>query len=234
MVVVKTHSNAAKPDALTRDRIVAAAVDLADAGGLDALSMRTLACELGTAPMSLYRHVANKEGLLDAMIDVVFAEAEVPSGETHWKIEMRDRAVATRAALSRHRWANGLMESRTNPGPANSRYHNAFMGCLREAGFPFRQAVHAYNAVQSYTYGFCLQEMHLKFDTPEESVDLAAVTLGDHAREYPYIAEVATEFAKSGGYDYDAEFEIALDVILDAIAVFQEPSSHTRKSGTAG
>ena len=202
---------------LSRERIVRAALALADAGGFDSLSMRTLADELGTAPMSLYRHVANKEDLLDAMIDVVFGEIDVPSGESNWKAEMRQRAIETRAALSRHRWANGLMESRTNPGTANSRYHNAFMGCLREAGFPFRQAVHAYNAVQSYTYGFCLQELHLGFETAEESVEMAAATLGDHAEEYPYIAEVAAEFAKAGGYDFDEEFEVALDLILDAI-----------------
>ncbi len=218
---MKTDTKAQLAEGLSRDRIVVAAVELAATEGLEALSMRTLADRLGTAPMSLYRHVANKEDLLDAMIDVVFGEINVPSGQPDWKAEMRQRAIETRAALSRNRWANGLMESRTHPGPANSRYHNAFMGCLREAGFPFRQAVHAYNAVQSYTYGFCLQEMHLGFETPEESVELAAETLGDHAEEYPYIAEVAAEFAKSGGYDYDEEFEIALDLILDAIEKFK-------------
>jgi AcrR family transcriptional regulator len=207
---------------LTRDRIVQAAVKIADGRGFDGISMRTLADKLGTAPMSLYRHVANKEDLLDAMIDVVFGEIDVPSGQPDWKAEMRQRAIETRAALSRHRWANGLMESRTTPGPNNARYHNEFMGCLREAGFPFRQAVHAYNAVQSYTYGFCLQEMYLAFETAEESVEVAAETLGDHAGEYPYIAEVAAEFAKSGGYDFDEEFEIALDLILDAIERFKE------------
>jgi AcrR family transcriptional regulator len=228
---VKTDTKVARPEGLTRDRIVTAAVELADAGGLEALSMRTLADELGTAPMSLYRHVANKDDLLDAMIDVVFAEAEVPPRQPDWKAEMRERAMATRAALSQHGWANGLMESRTKPGPANMRYHNAFMGCLREAGFPFRQAVHAYNAVQSYTYGFCLQEMHLGFETPEESVELAAATLGGHAEDYPYIAEVAAEFAKSGGYDYDQEFEIALDLTLDAIEVFRSRPSKRRRGG---
>lgn len=214
---VETDTKAVSKDRLSRERIVEAAVGLADAGGVDSLSMRTLADELDTAPMSLYRHVANKEDLLDAMIDLVFGEIDVPLRQPDWKAEMRQRAIETRAALSRHRWANGLMESRTHPGPANARYHDAFMGCLRGAGFRFRQAVHAYNAVQSYTYGFCLQEMHLGFETPEESVELAATTLGGHAEEYPYIAEVAAEFARSGGYDYDEEFEIALDLILDAI-----------------
>src|ERR687891_1809306 len=227
MSEVRTPEN----EPLSCERIARAAVALADADGIDGLSMRKLALELGSAPMSLYRHFANKERLLDAMVDLVFSEAEVPTGQTDWKSEMRERATATRAALSRHRWANGLMETRASPGPANSRYHNAFMGCLREAGFPFRQAVHAYNAVQSYTYGFCLQEMQLEFETPEESVELAATTLGDHAEEYPYIAEVAAEFAKSGGYDYDQEFEIALDLILDAIEVFRSRPPKARRGG---
>lgn len=208
---------------LGRQRIVEAAVALADAGGFESLSMRKLAEELDTAPMSLYRHVANKEELLDGMIDAVFGEIDVPSRRSDWKSEMRERALETRAALSRHRWANGLMESRTKPGPANARYHNAFMGCLREAGFPFRQAVHAYNAVQSYTYGFALQEKYLSFETPEESVDVARTTIEDHAAsEYPYLAEVVAEFTSSGGYDYDEEFEIALNLILDAIEQLKE------------
>jgi AcrR family transcriptional regulator len=216
-VTVKTQTKAASSTPLSRERIVSAAVALADAEGFESLSMRKLAEELDAAPMSLYRHVANKDELLDGMIDLVFGEAEVRSSQPNWKAEMRERAFATRSALSRHRWANGLMESRTSPGPANARYHNAFIGCLREAGFPFRQAVHAYNAVQSYTYGFCLQERYLSFETPEESAELATTTLADHADEYPYIAEVAAEFAKSGGYNFDEEFEIALDLILDAI-----------------
>jgi AcrR family transcriptional regulator len=231
---VKTKTKAARPVGLSRDRIVGAAVALADAGGFEALSMRTLADELGTAPMSLYRHVANKEDLLDAMIDVVFGEIEVPSGRMDWKAEMRQRAIETRAALSRHRWANGLMESRTHPGPANSSYHNAFMGCLREAGFPFRQAVHAYNAVQSYTYGFALQEKYLSFETPEESVDVARMTIQDHAAEYPYLAEVLAEFESSGGYDYDKEFEIALDLVLDSVEQLRSKVANRKRGKRVG
>ena len=207
---------------LSRERIVQVAVSLADEMGFEALSMRKLADELRAAPMALYRHVTSKEDLLDGMIDAVFAEIDVPSGQEEWKAEMRRRAIETRAALSRHRWANGLMESRTNPGPANARYHNAYIGCLREAGFPFRQAVHAYNAVQSYTYGFALQEKHLSFDTTEESVEVARTTIAGYAAEYPYLAEVVSEFTSSGGYDYDFEFEIALDLILDSIERLKE------------
>jgi AcrR family transcriptional regulator len=205
-----------QPVPLSRDRVLQAAMALADRAGFESLSMRKLAVELDAAPMALYRHVANKEDLLDGMIDIVFSEIDVPSSRSDWKAEMRQRAVATREALSRHRWANGLMESRTSPGPANLRYHNAFMGCLRKAGFPFRKAVHAYNAVQSYTYGFALQEKYLSFETPEESAELARTTVGDHAAEYPYLAEVVLEFSKSG-YDYTEEFEFSLDLILSAI-----------------
>lgn len=210
---------------LSREKIVEAAVSLADEIGFESWSMRKLAEHLGAAPMALYRHVTSKEDLLDGMIDVVFREIDVPSGQSDWKAEMRQRASETRAALSRHRWANGLMESRTNPGPANARYHDAYMGCLREAGFPFREAVHAYNAVQSYTYGFALQEKHLSFETAEESVDVARATIEDHAAEYPYLAEVLAEFTRSGGYDYDEEFEIALDLILDSIERLKAPSA---------
>ena len=218
---------------LNKERVIAAAVALADTEGFESLTMRKLAEELDTAPMSLYRHVANKEELLDGMIDVVFGEIDVPSGQSDWKKEMRQRAIETRAALSRHRWANGLMESRTNPGPANARYHNAFMGCLREAGFPFREAVHAYNAVQSYTYGFALQERYLSFETAEESIQVAEATIQDYAAEYPYLAEVVAEFTSSGGYDYDEEFEIALDLILDAVDRFKEqPQGATEKRRT--
>ena len=219
---------------LSRERIVGAAVALADEIGFEAWSMRKLAEELGAAPMALYRHVASKEDLLDGMIDVVFGEIDVPSGQPDWKAEMRQRAIETRAALSRHRWANGLMESRTNPGPANAAYHNAFMGCLREAGFPFRQAVHAYNAVQSYTYGFALQEKYLAFETAEESVDVARVTIEDHAAQYPYLAEVLAEFTASGGYDYDEEFEISLDLILDSIEQFKDQAPQRKRGKRVG
>ena len=219
---------------LTRERIVGAAVTLADEIGFESCSMRKIAEELDAAPMALYRHVVSKDDLLDGMIDVVFAEIDVPSGQPDWKAEMRQRAIETRAALSRHRWANGLMESRTNQGPANSRYHNDFMGCLREAGFPFRQAVHVYNAVQSYTYGFALQEKYLSFQTPEESVDVARMTIEEHAAEYPYLAEVLAEFTSSGGYDYDYEFELALDLILDSVEQLKEQPSKEKRGKRGG
>jgi AcrR family transcriptional regulator len=203
---------------LNRDRVLRAAVALADETGLESFSMRRLAHELGVVPMALYKHVANKEELLDGMVDVVFSEIESPSADVGWKTAMRRRAISAREALRRHSWAIGLMESRMNPGPANLRHHNAVMRCLREAGFSFEMAVHAYSVQDAYIYGFALQEKTLPFETPEESgevVQKKAETVGE-LDEYPYLIEVATELARSG-YDYAVEFEWGLDLILGGL-----------------
>src|SRR5258707_2560819 len=129
---------------LSKARVLQAAVVLADEAGLEAFSMRGLAQELGVVQMALYKHVANKEELLDGMVDIVFSEIDLPSGNPDWRSAMRRRAISTHEALKRHSWAIGMMESR-HPGPSNLRNHNAVMGCLREAGFPFEMAVHAYS-----------------------------------------------------------------------------------------
>jgi AcrR family transcriptional regulator len=204
---------------LSRKRIVRKAVALAAKGGFDSVSMRTLADKLSTAPMSLYRHVANKEDLLDGMVDVVFSEMYPPAIGGNWKSELRKRATSARAALQRHSWAIGLMETRMHPGPASAVHHNATMGCLREAGFDFRDAVHAYNLLDSYTYGFALAEKTLPFDTPEQSAEMAKATVADMGAEYPYLAEVVVELDKRG-YDYDEEFEFGLELILDGLERF--------------
>jgi AcrR family transcriptional regulator len=201
---------------LSKDRIVEAAVALAGGGGFELLSMRNLAEKLGAAPMSLYRHVANKEDLLDGMVDVVFGEMYPPVIGGDWKTELRERGISARAALRRHPWAIGLMETRMHPGPASAVHHNATMGCLREAGFPFREAVHAYNVLDSYTYGFAVQEKTIPFETPEESAEMAKVTVGEQGAEYPYLAEVVVELSKRG-YDYTEEFEFGLDFIIGGL-----------------
>jgi AcrR family transcriptional regulator len=216
---------------LNMERIVQAAVALADGDGFESLSMRSLAQGLGAAPMSLYRHLANKEELLDGMIDVVFGEMYSPTIGGAWKTELRKRGMAAREALRRHPWAVGLMETRLSPGPASAEHHNATMGCLREAGFPFRDAVHAYNVLDAYTYGFALQEKTIPFETREQSVEMAEITVGERGSEYPYLAEVVHEFATSGGYDYAEEFEFGLDLILDGLARFKRTSRSGRRSG---
>jgi AcrR family transcriptional regulator len=204
---------------LNRERVLRTAVALAHTG-FEALTMRTLAQELGVVPMALYKHVANKEELLDGMVDIVFAEVELPPNGSGWKAAMRQRAISMRQALTRHRWAVGLMESRMQPGPASLRHHNAVMACLREAGFSFKTAVHAYSAMDSYIYGFALQEKTSPFETPDESAQVAetqqAMQPPSFADEYPYLAEVVIELGKSG-YDYAIEFEVGLDLLLDGI-----------------
>ena len=217
---------------LTRDKVLQKAIKLADAGGFDSLSMRKLAKELGVEAMSLYNHVANKEDILDGIVDIVFSEIEFPSpGETDWKTAMRQRAISARDALARHPWAVGLMENR-NPGPANLRHHNDVMGCLREGGFSFRAAVHAYSVLDAYTYGFALQEHTLPFENADE---LAAVM--DRRRRqipemqaYPYLIEIATELDRDG-YDYATEFEVGLELILDGLESLQNRKTRERLRG---
>src|SRR3954464_505079 len=154
---------------LSRERVLRAALTLADEGGGEALTLRSLGKKLGVEAMSLYNHVANKEDIVDGLVDIVFGEIDVPPpGEVDWKTAMGGRAIPAREALNRHRWAVGLMEGRLNPGPASLRNHDAVMGCLREAGFPFRDAVHAISVMDAYIYGFALQEKNLPFDAPEE------------------------------------------------------------------
>jgi AcrR family transcriptional regulator len=215
---------------LSREKIVLAAVARADSDGFESCSIRKIAQGLDAAPMALYRHVSSKEDLLAGMVDVVFSEMYPPAIGGNWRSELRERGVSARSALQRHPWAIGLMETTTSPGPASAVHHNATMGCLREAGFPFRAAVHAYNLLDAYTYGFALQEKTIPFETPEESVEMAELTIGERGAEFPYLAEVMSEFATSGGYDYTEEFEFGLDFILDGLERFKESVTATTRS----
>jgi AcrR family transcriptional regulator len=203
---------------LSRDRVLRAAAAFADENGIETLSMRRLAQAVGVEAMSLYNHIANKEDLLDGMIDLVFGEIELPSMEEDWKKAMRQRAISVRTVLARHRWAIGLMESRTSPGPATLRHHDAVLGCLREAGFSLELAAHAYAALDSYIYGFALQERGLPFDTPQETAALAQVMLARFpADQYPHLAEFTFGHVMQPGYDYGDEYEFGLDLILDGL-----------------
>jgi AcrR family transcriptional regulator len=169
--------------------------------------------------MSLYHHVANKDDILDGIVDVVFGEIELPAGEAGWEAAMRRRAISAREALRRHPWAIGLMESRRSPGPANIRHHDAVLGVLRNAGFPVELAAHAYSLLDSYIYGFALQEASLPFHTPEETAEVAQEIMAAFpADDYPHLAEIATEHALQPGYDYGNEFLYGLDLILDGLA----------------
>jgi len=203
---------------LTRERVLHAAVALADASGSETLSMRKLGEALGVEAMSLYNHVANKEDLLDGMIDVVFAEIDLPTGWADWRAAMRQRAISARRVLSRHGWAIGLMESRSSPGRATLRHHDAVIGCLRDAGFSIELAAHAFSVLDSYIYGFALQERSLPFPTPEQTAGLAQDILASFpADRYPHLAELTARHVLQPGYDYGDEFEFGLDLILDGL-----------------
>jgi AcrR family transcriptional regulator len=213
-----TGEAAARRAPLRRDQVLQAAVALADEGGVGALSMRRLGQVLGVEAMSLYNHVAGKGDLLDGMIDVVFGEIGLPPAVGGWTSAMRARALSARAVLGRHRWAIGLMESRKTPGPATLRHHDAVLGCLRGAGFSIELTAHAYSLLDSYIYGFALQEASLPFSSPEETAQgTHEIAAQMPAGEYPYLAELATAHILQPGYQYGSEFEIGLDLILDAL-----------------
>ena len=202
---------------LSRERVLQKAVEIADQEGIQALTMRKLAQEMGVEAMSLYHHFANKDRLLDAMIDLVFTEIVLPP-EGHWKVRIQTRAISARQALVRHRWALGLMESRTSPGPETLRHHNAVIECLRTSGFSVPAAAHAYSLLDSYIYGFALQQIHLPF-TKFEAGDAAAesIMLEVAAGAYPHLIQMAVEHVFKPGYDYAQEFEIGLKIVLDGL-----------------
>ncbi len=201
---------------LTRKRVLRAAMAHADRLGLSELSMRKLAEVLGVAPMALYRHIANKDDLIDAMIDVVFTEIDLPARDADWRTAMRQRAISVRDALERHRWAIGLMESRLHPGPANLRHHDAVLGNLRAAGFSVEMTAHAYSVLDSYIYGFALTKMNLPFENGRGDVpDIAQGMLEPFpANTYPNLVEFIADHAMKPGYRYGEEFEYGLDLIL--------------------
>jgi AcrR family transcriptional regulator len=203
---------------LSKQRVLRAAVALADQGGVRSLSMRKLAQRLGVEAMSLYHHVANKDDILDGIVDVVFSEIDLPSSEVEWGAAMRQRAISAREALLRHPWATGLMESRSTPGPATLRHHDAVLGILRTAGFSIELAAHAFSVLDSYIYGFALQEANLPFKDSEELAAVADTILGNlPADEYPHLTELTVEHVLQPGYDYGNEYLFGLDLILDGL-----------------
>jgi len=209
---------------LTRERVLDAALKLADQGGLEGLSMRKLGQALGVEAMALYYHFANKERVLDGIVDLVFGEIDLPAVGDDWKTAMRRRAISVRDALLRHRWAIGLMESRTNPGPANLRHHDAVIGNLRAAGFDMAMVATAYSLLDAYIYGFAMTKMNLPFEDTSDIVELSETMLAPFpAGEYQNLADFITEHAMKPGYDFANEFEVGLDVILDGLERVRDP-----------
>jgi AcrR family transcriptional regulator len=203
---------------LSRERVLRGAVAVADADGIGSLTIRSLAQHLGVKPMSIYYYFANKSEILDGIVDVVFSEIDLPSVGGDWQSEMVRRAISARQVLRRHSWAIGLMESRKNPGPATLRHHDAVIGTLRGAGFSVEMTAHAYALIDSYVYGFALQEASLPFQGPDTVADVAEPMMRQFpVGEYPHLVELATEYIFQPGYDFGNEFTFGLDVILGAL-----------------
>ncbi len=212
---------------LTRARVLTTAVAIADDLGLTALTMRLLAERLDVEPMSLYHHVANKDALLDGMVDLVFAEIALPEPGEAWRPAMRRRAVSARHALQRHPWAVSLMESRRSPGPAMLRHHDTVIGCLRAAGLDARDTTHVFSAIDSFVYGFAVQETTLPFDGPDEMREIATDIVGAiDPTDYPHLTALAAELLPD--FDHAHEFEWGLDALLDGLERAVRPRARRR------
>ncbi len=203
---------------LNKQRLVTGAIAVADAEGIDALTMRKLAKELGVKPMAIYHHVANKDEVIDAMMDVVFGEIDLPAEGSEWKPAIRHRAHSARAVLLDHRWAVSVMETRTSPQTATLTHHDAVIGCFRRAGFSIEMTAHAYSLIDSYVYGFVLTEVNLPFESTEETHDVTETIMEQFpAAEFPFLTELAVDHVLRPGYNYSDEFAFGLDLILDGI-----------------
>ena len=214
---------------LSRDRVLLAALAVADEGGLDGLTIRSLAQRLGAKPMSLYHYVANKDEILDGLVDLVFAEIELPEPSGRWREEMAKRARSARQVLGRHPWSIALLESRTTPGPATLRHHDATIGALRAGGFSIAQTAHAYAVLDAFVYGFAVQEASLPFEGPDTVADIAEPMMEHFSTgEYPHLVAMSAEFFLQPGYDFGNEFEFGLDVILDGLARYLPDDSTAR------
>ena len=204
---------------LSRDRVLAGAITVADAGGIGALTIRTLAQELGAKPMSVYHYVANKDEIIDGIVDLVYAEIDLPVPGGDWRTEMRRRANSARRVLAKHPWATPLLQSRLNPGPATLRHHNAFIATLRAAGFSVELTAHAFALIDSYVFGFALSENALPIHGPDSVADTAASMMHVFdAEAYPSLLEFTMEHIMRPDYDFGEEFKYGLDLILDGLA----------------
>jgi AcrR family transcriptional regulator len=191
---------------------------VADAGGLARLTIRSLAAELGVRPMAVYHHVANKDEILDGIVDLVFEAIALPAQDGDWRRELRRAACSAREVLRQHPWAVTLLESRTSPGPATLRHHDVILGTFRRAGFSIEDTAHAYAVLDAFVYGFAVQEASLPFDDPQEVPDVAAPMVERMAEgAYPHLVEFATEHVMKPGYDFGVEFEFGLDLVLDGL-----------------
>lgn len=203
---------------LNREVVIAGAVEVADEIGVHPLTLRKLAAHLGVKPMSIYHHVANKDEILDGMVDAVFAEIHTPAADGDWRTEMGTRARSAREALRRHPWATAMLDSRANPGPESLRHNDAVIGCLRANGFDTALVAHAAAVLDAFIFGFAIQEASLPGQGGEELVELADHLMARFAADYPNLAWFTAEHVTQPGYHFGAEFERGLELVLGGIA----------------
>ena len=213
-MTIEDETPARRPP-LTKDRVLRAGVTLADRSGLDSLTMRRLGGELGVEAMSLYKHVANKDEILDGILELVVAEIEIPEAGSEWRSAMRKRAISARQVLRRHPWAIGLLESRSSVGPTAMRYLDSIIASLRAGGFSLVTAAHAFWVLDSYVYGHVIQELSL--DSSHEPAEISENSTDRHGEEYPNLTELATLQATTSTFAYETEFDFGLTLILDAL-----------------
>jgi AcrR family transcriptional regulator len=212
-MATKTDPDPGSRVPLTKGRVLRAAIELADESGIESLSMRKLGLALGVEAMSLYNHVANKDEILDGIVDLVAGEVEVPDNVQDWKSAVRQSAISTHEVLLRHPWACNLSVSRPRVGAATLRYVDWLIGCLRDAGFSMQVAHNAMHAIESHIYGFTLQELSFPADLEEMGPEIAALLRQQTVADYPHISEMV----RDSTHDDQVEFEFVLDLILDGL-----------------
>ncbi|MDO8963945.1 MAG: TetR/AcrR family transcriptional regulator C-terminal domain-containing protein [Coriobacteriia bacterium] len=201
---------------LTRDRILATAAEIADERGVGAVTMREVASRLGVEAMSLYNHVANKDDILDGMVDLVVEQLDVPGDGDDWRDAMRRRAISAHRVFSSHPWAAALLDSRESSGPTRLRYYDAILGALARAGFSVQGAARAYSLLDSYIYGFGIQQMNMSGGGASSEEMAEAMRANIPADEYPHLHRMASH-AMESGYDAEADFAFGLEIILDGL-----------------
>jgi AcrR family transcriptional regulator len=221
--VGRRSAEAANRAPVNRERTLEVALAVADGEGIQAVTMRRLARDLGVEAASLYHYVNGKDQIFDGLVDVVAAEIELPKSSADWRESVSQRAHHTRSVLRRHPWSVSLMASRTSPGPATLGLLEAGIRCFREGGFSVLLAAHAVSTVDSYVHGFVLQEVNLPFRNESELAAMTAAIMETFpASEFPYLFEMTVEHVLRPGYDYGKEFDSGLSVVLNGVAALLE------------
>jgi len=215
-----------KRQRLNRDRVVEGALLLADDVGMNAFTIRRLASALSVGPMTIYHYFPNKEAIIDAMVDAVYAQVALPPTDEEWTDAIRVRCISAREVLKQHPWAPPYMVSRTSPGPATLRHHDALLDCLRRGGLSLQMTGHAYAILDSFLHGFALEEASLPASEDGDVQEIAeGMAAAFDAERYPRLFEFATEHVMQPGYSFSASFEFGLDLIIDGLDAASQRSA---------